>query len=252
MNTVSLFRFDGQQVRTVIIDGEPWFVAVDVARVLGYSATEAMTRSMDADEKGMQNLQTPGGIQSVTVISEPGLYEGILRSRVPAAREFKRWVKHEVLPQIRSTGQFGSQLPGNFAEALELAAVKVRELEAAEQKIASDAPKVAAFDQLMDSEGFYTMETVAKLGRIGRTTLFNRLREAGVIQSGSRLPYQRYMHWFKITTSSWLDGDGVSHLSNTARVLPSALMQVLGKAGVDVALLDGMEQARFDAEAVAS
>lgn len=235
MTALDVFQYAGQQVRTVIVDGDPWFVAGDVARVLGYSATAAMTRSLDDDEKGVQGLHTPGGVQSFTVINEPGLYSAIMRSTLPDAKAFKRWVTHEVLPQIRKTGQFGSQLPGSFAEALELAASKVREIEALEAKAAEDAPKVAAYDQLMDADGFYTMEAAAKLGGIGRNTLFARLRDAGVIQSGSRMPYQRYMHWFKITTSSWTDGDGIVHPTNTTRVLPDALVKVLAKAGVDVA-----------------
>lgn len=234
MSAIDIFQYAGQQVRTVIVDGEPWFVASDVARVLGYSATEAMTRSMDADEKGMQNLHTLGGAQSVIVISEPGLYEAIFRSRVPAAHDFKRWVKHEVLPSIRSTGQFGSQLPASFAEALELAASKVREIEALEAKAIEDAPKVAAYDQLMDSEGFYSMDAVAKLGRIGRTTLFRNLRDAGVIEKFGRLPMQRYAHWFKVTTRPWEDREGITHLSQTSRVRPESLTKVLAKAGVDI------------------
>lgn len=234
MSAVDIFQYAGQQVRTLIIDGEPWFVASDVARVLGYSATEAMTRSMDADEKGMQNLQTLGGVQSVTVVSEPGLYEAIFRSRVAAAQDFKRWVKHEVLPTIRRTGQFGSQLPSSFAEALELAASKVREIEALEAKALEDAPKVAAYDQLMDAEGFYSMDAVAKLGRIGRTTLFRNLREAGVIEKFGRLPMQRYAHWFKVTTKPWEDHDGLTRLSQTSRVRPEFLTKVLAKAGVDL------------------
>lgn len=160
----------------------------------------------------------------------------IVNSKLPAADKFERWVFEDVLPTIRRTGQFGSQLPQNFAEALELAAVKVRELEAAEQKIALDAPKVAAYDALMDADGFYTMEATAKLGGIGRTTLFNRLRESGVIQSGSRMPYQRYAHWFKITTSTWTDGDGMAHITNTPRVRPEFLTKVLDKAGVELAV----------------
>lgn len=109
MSALDIFRFDGADVRVLVgEDGEPWFIAADVARVLGYSATEAMTRSMDPDEKGMQILQTPGGAQNVTIVSEPGVYEGVLRSRIPAAREFKRWIKHEVLPSIRKTGQYGA------------------------------------------------------------------------------------------------------------------------------------------------
>lgn len=231
MTALDIFTYSGQQVRTVIVDGEPWFVAADVARILGYRDSNMLTRRVDDEDKGTQIMRTPGGDQNVTVINEPGLYMGVLGATVPDAREFKRWVTHEVLPAIRKTGQYGTALPASFAEALELAASKVREIEALEAKAAEDAPKVAAYDTLMDAEGFYTMEAAAKLGGIGRNTFFARLRDAGVIQSGSRLPYQRYMHWFKLTTATWTDGDGVAHLSTTARVLPDALAKVLEKAG---------------------
>ncbi|GAB2519814.1 BRO family protein [Paramicrobacterium agarici] len=235
MSAVDIFQYSGQQVRTVIVDGEAWFVAADVCRILEHSNPSMAVASLDDDEKGLRNVETPGGAQSLMAVNEPGLYSLILRSRKPEAKQFKRWVTHEVLPQIRQTGAYGSQLPGSFAEALELAAAEVRQREALEAKVAEDAPKVAAYDQLMDADGFYTMEAVAKLGGIGRTTLFRRLREAGVIQSGSRLPYQRYMHWFKITASSWTDAEGIVHPSNTARVLPQSLTKVLAKAGITVA-----------------
>lgn len=234
MSALDIFSYSGRQVRTVVIDGEPWFVAADILTQLDLNRSSLV--SLDHDEKGVHTMDTLGGLQSVTVINEPGLYSLILRSRKDEAKAFKRWVTHEVLPAIRKTGQYGSQLPGTFAEALELAALKVRALEVAEAKIASDAPKVAAYDTLMDADGFYTMEATAKLGGLGRTTLFRLLRDAGVIQSGSRLPYQRYAHWFKITAASWTDSDGVVHPSNTARVRPDALVKVLAKAGVEVAV----------------
>lgn len=235
MSALDIFQYAGQQVRTVVVDGEVWFVASDVASVLGYRMASDMTRNLDADEKGTQIVRTPSGDQSMTVVTEPGLYEAILRSRIGAAREFKRWVKHEVLPSIRRTGQFGSQLPASFAEALELAASKVREIEALEAKAIEDAPKVAAYDQLMDAEGFYSMDAVAKLGGIGRTTLFRNLRDAGVIEKFGRLPMQRYAHWFKVTTRPWEDREGIAHLSQTSRVRPEFLTKVLAKAGVDIA-----------------
>lgn len=109
--SIQPFDFQGRQVRTVLVDGELWFVGADVARVLGYSATAAMTRSIEDDERGVQTLHTPSGDQDMTVVNEPGLYSAILRSRVPQAKAFKRWVTHEVLPRIRRTGQYGSQLP---------------------------------------------------------------------------------------------------------------------------------------------
>lgn len=235
MTALDIFQYAGQQVRTVIVDGDPWFVATDVAVILDLGNPRSSLALLDEDEKGVHTVDTLGGAQSVTTINEPGLYSLILRSRKAEAKAFKRWITHDVLPQIRRTGQFGSQVPSSLAEALELAAIEARKIEALEAKAAEDAPKVAAYDQLMDADGFYTMEAAAKLGGIGRNTLFSRLREAGVIQSGSRMPYQRYMHWFKITTSSWTDGDGIVHPTNTTRVLPDALVKVLAKAGVGIA-----------------
>lgn len=223
MSDVMPFTYDGAQVRTVLVDGEPWFVATDVATILGYRMASDLTRRLDDDEKGTRSVRTPGGDQQVSIISEPGLFAAILGSQVPGARKFKRWVTHEVLPQIRRTGQFGSQLPSSFAEALELAAAQARAIEEAEAKIAADAPKVEAYDALMDADGFYTMEAAAKVLGIGRNTLFRRLRDLRIIQHGSNLPYQRHMHHFAITASQWTDPDGTAHLTHTTRVRASGL-----------------------------
>lgn len=100
------FPDTGEQVRTVMVDGNPWFVAGDVAAILGFREAYDLTRGLDDDEKGPQIVRTPGGSQAVTVISEAGLYSAILRSRVPAARTFKRWVTHDLLPTIRRTGRY--------------------------------------------------------------------------------------------------------------------------------------------------
>ena len=223
MTALDVFTYADQQVRTVLIDGEPWFVAADVADVLGYSATAAMTRSMDDDEKGVQILHTPGGDQSFTVVSEPGLYDAILRSRVPAAREFKRWVKREVLPAIRKTGQYGSALPSSFAEALELAASQAREIEAKEAELEAARPKVEAYDAFMDAEGYYPMDAAARILGYGRNTLFRILRDEGILQRGSNLPYRQYDHHFVVTPSTWRDKYDVEHTTYTTRVRPSGL-----------------------------
>lgn len=101
------FDFKGHAVRVIADDPDnPLWVASDVAKILGYSATAAMTRSLDPDEKGVQIVHTLGGDQEMTVITEAGLYNAILKSRVPAAHEFKRWVTHEVLPAIRRDGGY--------------------------------------------------------------------------------------------------------------------------------------------------
>jgi phage antirepressor YoqD-like protein len=181
-------------------------------------------------------FETAGGIQrrEEALLNE---HQATLLMTFMRNSEIVKQFKVELVKQFYGMRSALSRpvVPESFADALELAAVKVRELEAAEQKIALDAPKVAAYDALMDADGFYTMEAAAKLGGIGRNTLFARLRTAGVIQTGSRLPYQRYAHWFKITTATWTDSDGVTHVTNTPRVRPEALVRVLGKASVVLA-----------------
>lgn len=95
-------------VRTVTKNEEPWFVATDVAKILGYKSAKDMYRSLDDDEKGGQNVPTLGGSQKLIVISESGLYHAIFISRKKEAKAFRRWVTEEVLPQIRRTGSFGA------------------------------------------------------------------------------------------------------------------------------------------------
>lgn len=110
MTEIRPFDFQGHEVRVLADDPDnPWWVAADVAKVLGYSGTAAMSRSLDEDEKGVRTLHTPGGDQQMTVITESGLYSGILRSTIPQAKEFKRWVTREVLPSIRRHGGYLTQ-----------------------------------------------------------------------------------------------------------------------------------------------
>ena len=93
-------------VRSTIIDGEPWFVAKDVASILGYKKTNDMTKRLDDDEKGATICRTPGGNQKLAVITESGLYHAIFMSRLEAAKTFRRWVTGEVLPAIRKSGNY--------------------------------------------------------------------------------------------------------------------------------------------------
>ena len=111
MSNITPFKFNSSTVRVITDDnGEPWFVAKEIAAVLGYSDAEAMTRKLDDDEK--QNLQIVGfGPRGVTVINEAGLYSCILTSQKEEAKPFKRWVTHDVLPSIRKTGRFEAESP---------------------------------------------------------------------------------------------------------------------------------------------
>ena len=95
------------QVRGILINGEPYFVGKDVAEILGYTNPQKAIRThVDDEDKGLNEMDTPGGIQQLTVINESGLYSLILSSKLPNAKKFKRWVTSEVLPQIRKTGRY--------------------------------------------------------------------------------------------------------------------------------------------------
>ena len=107
MNEVQLFNFENHDVRSLLINSEPWFVGRDVAEVLGYAKpSNAITKHVDEeDRKGAPIQGTPGGTQNMTIINESGLYSLVLSSKLPSAKKFKRWVTSEVLPALRKTGQ---------------------------------------------------------------------------------------------------------------------------------------------------
>lgn len=96
-------------VRAIMKNGEPWFIAKDVCEALGIQNIRPNMDTLDDDEKGVYNIYTPGGEQQMSIVSEPGLYSLILRSRKPEAREFKRWVTHDILPSIRHHGLYAQE-----------------------------------------------------------------------------------------------------------------------------------------------
>lgn len=198
-----VFPEAGREVRTTMINGEPWFVASDVATILGYRMASDATRMLDEDERGTHPFSTPSGQQVFTIINEPGLYAMIMRSNMPAARGFKRWVMHEVLPAIRRTGTYaveGADRPMSeleMAEKYVLALKRERELEA---KVEVLEPSATAWDAIVSAGGDYPVGDAAKmLSRksgivIGRDRLFDLLKELNWIYRDSSntywLPYQ--------------------------------------------------------------
>ena len=111
MNTLTVF--DSNQfgrVRSLLIDGDPWFVATDVCRALEISNSRDALARLDGDEKGVASTDTLGGAQMMNIINEPGLYSLVMGSRKPEAKEFKRWITHEVIPSIRKTGAYAAAL----------------------------------------------------------------------------------------------------------------------------------------------
>ncbi len=115
MSEIAIFAFDSAAVRTLDLNGEPWFVATDIAKILGYRNAPDMVRNLDDDEADTHNLRisSENGVEQdreVTIINESGLYACILKSRRPEAKAFRKWVTSEVLPAIRKRG--GYTAPG--------------------------------------------------------------------------------------------------------------------------------------------
>lgn len=199
---VHQFPATGQAVRTVTVDGEPWFVAADVARILGYRMASDMTRRLDGEDRGTRPVRTPSGEQEMTIISEPGLYAAILGSKIPGARAFKRWVTHEVLPAIRKTGRYevAHSIPQTYAEALQLAANQAREIERQAVELSEAKPKAESWDVLASGRGDFSVADAAKilsrdpLITTGERRLFATLADLGWLYragDGNWRAYQR-------------------------------------------------------------
>lgn len=203
------FAFEGHIIRAFLVDDDPWFVAGDIARALGYRDAHNMGRRLAVDEKGTHPLSTPGGVQNVAIVSEPGLYVAILGSQVAGAQKFKRWITREVLPTIRRTGSYARYPVAPASTALpskrELAQWVIEaedRADRAEAKVAELEPKAEFYDDLMDADGTYSFLAVSKMIGWGRTTMMRELRKLGVLQ-GNNLPYQRYEHHFKVTPGTY-------------------------------------------------
>ena len=120
MNELQIFQNqEFGEVRSLVINNEPWFVGKDVAEALGYAKpTDAVRKQVEEDDRGVSNLETPGGKQNLVIINESGLYSLILSSKLPNAKKFKRWVTSEVLPALRKAGRY--EIPSDPMGALKL------------------------------------------------------------------------------------------------------------------------------------
>ncbi len=171
MNTPQIFNFEQNEVRTVLVNDEPYFVGKDVAEILGYSKSRnAISTHVDEEDKQDAPIQGGlGGKQKMTIINESGLYSLILKSKLPSAKKFKRWVTSEVLPAIRKHG--GYLTPEKVEEALlnpdtiiQLATQLKEERTGrliAEQKIAEYEPKISYLDSILSSTDSVTISQIA-------------------------------------------------------------------------------------------
>ena len=170
-NEVTVFENDQfGSIRTIIRDGEPWFVGADVCRALELGDTHKAVERLDDDEKGRSSIPTPGGAQELLVVNEPGLYALVLGSRKQEAKSFRRWITHEVIPAIRKhggylTSQAIQQLLDNPDLIVEMALKMKAEREKCEMlesELLAAKPKVEYFNDLVDRETLTGIRETAK------------------------------------------------------------------------------------------
>lgn len=139
MNELQIFNNEEfGEIRTITKDNEPWFVASDIAKALGYRMASDMTRRIDEEDKGYTKVRTPGGEQEMSIINESGLYAGVFCSILDSAKSFKHWVTSEVLPSIRKTGGYNRTM--TTAEQIRLLAQGSTELSERIDRLENDMP----------------------------------------------------------------------------------------------------------------
>ena len=191
MNNLTIFQKEEfGAIRTVEVNNEIWFVASDICRVLEYQNPTMTLERIEEDEKAKFNLGLSGG--ETNCVNEYGLYSLVLGSRKKEAREFKRWITHEVVPEIRRTG--GYNLPQTYEDALRALADKseqMKKLAAENEKL---LPKAEFFDAVTDSKTAISIGEVAKVldMGIGQNKLFAFLREQKILDR-QNIPYQEYI-----------------------------------------------------------
>lgn len=233
-------------IRTVTNNDEPWFVAKDIAEILGYNNTAAMTRILFEDEKGMQILHTPGGDQNLTTLNEPGFYHAIMQRRSSWVKNdearhrveaFQRWVTHEVLPAIRKTGGYMAAKPDETPEETMARALRIaddtmrRQRERIEGLSAENAelrPKAMFADAVAASDGTCLVGELAKMIRqngvdIEQNRLFGWLRDNGWLgRSGCNrnVPTQKAMDMglFRIKETAVTHSNGHVTVTRTPKV----------------------------------
>ena len=186
---LKVFDYEGKKVRSFIDEeGEPWFVASDISSLLGYRAASDATRILDADEKGLGTVLTPGGPQKLAIFNESGLYSLIFLSRKPEVKNFKKWVTSKVLPSIRKTGSYGQQIDLQDPKQLR------RLLQDYATKIEINQPKVEFYDKYVNSEGLYNLQNAARALNKHPNLFINSLKNTYLFYQGTALvPYQKYL-----------------------------------------------------------
>lgn len=231
------FTYNAQPVRVVTIDGEPWFVLADLCKVLDLAKPSRVAMRIADDMKGAHLMSTPGGDQEMTIVSEAGMYEVIIRSDKPEAVAFRRWVTSEVLPSIRKHGGYLTDqkiedILDNPDTIIELATKLKSERAkraALEKQAAIDTPKARFADAVSASHTSILIGDLAKLLRqngyeIGQNRLFEMLRRDGYLCAARgglwNMPTQKAMNLglFEVKETTIVHSDGHVSISKTTKV----------------------------------
>ena len=237
-------------LRVIMVDSEPWFVGKDVAEKLGYKEPRsAVSKKVDPEDRGVSKMATPSGVQEMTIINESGLYSLILSSKLPEAKQFKRWVTSEVLPSIRKDGGYiatNSDMSDEeiMAKALMVAqkTIERKNLELQEHKriIEEQKPKVVFADSVSNSNDLILVRDLAKIisqngVAIGEKKLYAWLRDNGYLikQKGSSYnsPKQQYITsgLFKVVERVITNPFGDNKISLTTKVTPKGQQYFINK-----------------------
>lgn len=230
MNEVQLFNFENHEVKSLLINSEPWFVGKDVAETLGYTDTnQAIRKHVDDEDKLSRRFDGSGQGREMVIINESGLYSLVLSSKLPSAKKFKRWVTSEVLPALRKTGQYQvKELSGQ--ELMAKALIEAQSVLAAKDKqIEEMKPKALFADAVTASHTSILVGELAKILKqngieMGQKRLFAWLREKGYLikRQGTdyNMPTQKAMDLglFEIKEGSYVNGSGVNITTKTPKI----------------------------------
>ena len=229
-------------VRTMEINGEPYFVGKDVATILGYVKPEnAIANHVDDEDKTTTLIQGTGSNykSNAVIINESGLYSLILSSKLPKAKEFKHWVTSEILPSIRKTGGYSIQSkPDSYMIEDPIARAKrwieeQEEKRLLEVKIEEQKPLVEYAEHIQASKDVIDMKSMAKLAskngiKIGRNKLFSFLRDRKILDR-ENIPYANYMdkEWFQVVESPYTFNNGDVKIIRTTLVSPKGQIGII-------------------------
>lgn len=220
------FEFGSDDIRALVIDGEPWFVLSDVCRALTIgnvgNVAERLNRSGAAIRQ--TDIRSGGQMRLVTLVDESGMYEAVIRSDKPEAVRFRRWITSEVLPAIRRTGSYSTTAALSGPELVAAALIEAnRMLGSKDERIAELEPKAEFYDELMDAHGSYSLAQAARMVGWGRNVMMRECRRMGILQ-GNNLPYRRYDHHFKVIPGTRVHPKtGETIPTATTHVLPSGV-----------------------------